>query len=225
MASKILTIMAKDLRSEFRGKEAINAAISFALVMLLIFSFAFEPTGEETHALAGGLLWIVFAFSGTLILNRSFARELPNDCLDALIAAPIPAYALFLGKAFASMFLVLIVEAVSLPVFAIFYDISLVDPFWRLLPVMFLGTWAITVIGTTFSALTVNVRLREIMLPMLVYPILVPALIGAIILTGSLLDGGTFTGNNVFWLRLLAGFDIIYTALAVTLIDIVLVSS
>src|SRR6266851_1348474 len=148
---QVMVITAKDLRAEMRTKEAINASFAFALVVLLILSFAFEPTEDTTREISGGLLWIVFAFSGTLILNRSFARELPNDCLDALIAAPIPAYALFLGKAFASMLLVLVVEAVSLPVFAIFYDISLADPFWRLVPVMFLGTWAITVIGTTFS--------------------------------------------------------------------------
>ena len=223
MVSKILTIAGKDLRTEFRGKESINAAVAFALVMLLIFSFAFEPTGEETHAIAGGLLWIVFAFSGTLILNRSFARELPNDCLDALISAPIPGYALFLGKAAASFVLVLAVELISLPIFSIFYNISLVAPFWRLMLVIFLGTWAITVIGTTFSALTVNVRLREIMLPMLVYPILVPALIGSILVTSSVLDGGVFSGNDFVWLRVLFGFNVIYTALSVALIDIVLV--
>ncbi len=223
MVSKILTIAAKDLRTEFRGKESINAAVAFALVMLLIFSFAFEPTGEETRAIAGGLLWIVFAFSGTLILNRSFARELPNDCLDALIAAPIPGYALFLGKAAASFVLVLFVELISLPVFSIFYNISLVAPFWRLLLVILLGTWAITVIGTTFSALTVNVRLREIMLPMLVYPILVPALIGSMLLTSNVLEGGPFSGNDFVWLRVLFGFNVIYTALSVALIDIVLV--
>jgi heme exporter protein B len=224
MVSKIFTIMAKDLRSELRGKEAINAALSFALVMLLIFSFAFEPTEEETHAIAGGLLWIVYAFAGTLILNRSFARELPNDCLDALISAPVSGYALFLGKAFASFILLLAVEIISLPVFSIFYDISIFGPFWSLTLVLALGTWALTVIGTAFSALTVNVKLREVMLPMLIYPILVPALIGAITVTASLLDGGPLRDNMV-GLRLLIGFDIIYTALAVSLIDIVLVGS
>jgi heme exporter protein B len=223
MVSKVLTIALKDLRSELRGKESINAAVAFSLVMLLIFNFAFDPTGEETHALAGGLLWIVFAFSGTLILNRSFARELPNDCLDALISAPIPGYALFLGKVLASFILVMSVEAVSLPVFSLFYDVNLVGPFWPLMLVVLLGTWALTVVGATFSALTVNVRLREIMLPMLIYPILVPALIAAITLTMNILDGQSFTGSNVAWLRLLIGFDIIYTALSVALIDIVLV--
>jgi heme exporter protein B len=220
---KIWTIAAKDLRSELRSKESINAAVSFALVMLLIFNFAFDPSSEETHTLSGGLLWIIFAFAGTLVLNRSFARELPNDCLDALVSAPIPGYQLFLGKAIASFVLVMGVELISLPVFGIFYDIDVIKPFPRLILVMALGSWALTVIGTTFSALTVNVRLREIMLPMLIYPVLMPALIAAITMSGSILDGGSFTGNNLIWLKLLAGFGVIFTALAVALIDIVLV--
>src|SRR5947209_19045287 len=94
----VLVIAAKDLRAELRTKEAINASFSFALVILLLFSFAFDPTEETTREIAGGLLWIVFVFAGALILNRSFSRELPNDCLDALIAAPLPCAALFLGK-------------------------------------------------------------------------------------------------------------------------------
>lgn len=213
-------IARKDLRSELRSKEATNAAVSFALVILLILSFAFEPTGEETHAMAGGVLWIVFAFSGTLILNRTFARELQNDALEALIAAPIPGWALFLGKAASSFAMMLVVELVALPVFAIFYGLSLV---WSIVPVLFLGTWALVVVGVAFSALTVNVQLREVMLPLLIYPTLIPALIASMILTGNLLDGQSFAGDNLTWLRLLVGFDIIYTALAVALIDIVLV--
>src|SRR5205807_405944 len=90
-------ITVKDLRAEFRTKEAINASFAFALVILVLFSFAFDPLEETTRDMSGGLLWIVFAFAGILILNRSFARELPNDCLDALIAAPISGAALFLG--------------------------------------------------------------------------------------------------------------------------------
>src|SRR3954471_17306800 len=106
---EVLTITAKDLRAELRTKEAINASFAFALVILLILSFAFDPSEETTREIAGGLLWIVFIFAGTLILNRSFARELPNDCLDALIAAPIPGAALFLGKALANFILILAV--------------------------------------------------------------------------------------------------------------------
>src|SRR5260370_14172983 len=106
---QVLVIMAKDLRAEMRTKEDINASLSFALVVLLLFSFAFDPSEETTREISGGLLWIVFAFAGTLLLNRSFARELGNDCLDALISAPIPGSALFLGKAFANFVLVMAV--------------------------------------------------------------------------------------------------------------------
>src|SRR5205807_3362005 len=158
--SQTLTIMQKDLRAELRSKEAINASFSFALVILLLFSFAVDPTDLPTQEISGGILWIVFVFAGALVLNRSFARELPNDCLDALIAAPLPASALFLGKAMANLLLLLAIEAVSFPVFGVFYNAHVTRQFWGLALVSVLGTWGFTVIGTVFSALTVNLRLR-----------------------------------------------------------------
>jgi heme exporter protein B len=171
---QVLVIAHKDVRAELRTKEAVNASLSFALVVLLLFSFAFDPESETTREISGGLLWIVFAFAGALVLNRSFARELPNDCLDGLIAAPISGAALFLGKALANYALVLSVELISLPVFSIFYNVNLGPQLPELLLVLALGAWALTVIGTMFSALTVNIRLREVMLPVLTYPILSP---------------------------------------------------
>src|SRR5580692_11702719 len=120
---QVFVIAHKDVRAELRTKEAVNASLAFALVILLLFSFAFDPESDTTREISGGLLWIVFAFAGALILNRSFARELPNDCLDGLIAAPISGAALFLGKALANYALVLAVELVSLPVFGIFYGV------------------------------------------------------------------------------------------------------
>jgi len=219
-----LTVAAKDLRSEIRTKEAINASLAFALVILLLFSFAFDPSEEQTRAISGGLLWIVFAFAGTLVLNRSFARELPNDCLDALIAAPIGGGALFLGKALANFVLVMAVELVSLPVFGIFYNVQWTRQFWPLMLVLGLGTWGLTVIGTIFSALTVNIRLREVMLPLLVYPIMIPALMAAMQLTTQLVAGEPITGDMTAWLRLLVGFDAIFTTLSLILMESVLVS-
>src|SRR5437763_874345 len=144
-ARQVATIMAKDLRAELRTKEAINASFAFALVVLLLFSFAFDPEAETTREISGGLLWIVFAFAGTLVLNRSFARELPNDCLDALVAAPVSGAALFLGKALANFLLVMAMELVSLPVFCILYNVWF--PFGQMIVVLALGTWALTVIG------------------------------------------------------------------------------
>jgi len=220
---QVATIMAKDLRAELRTKEAINASLSFALVMLVLFSFAFDPSEDTMRDISGGLLWIVFAFAGTLILNRSFAREVPNDCLDALIAAPVPGAVLFLGKAIANYVLVLAVELVSLPVFGIFYNVKWTQQFWQLMGVLLLATWGMTVIGTIFSALTVNIRLREVMLPMLTYPILVPALIGAMRLTAGLVMGKPIGGDDAAWLRMLIGFDAMFTVASLVLVETVLV--
>jgi heme exporter protein B len=216
-----LAIAAKDLRSEIRGKEAVNASVSFALVILLLFSFAFDLEPEQIRDIAGGLLWLIFAFAGTLILNRSFARELVNDCLDALLASPVSGAQLFFGKCLANYVLIIIVECISLPVFVIFYDVRL-QHLALLFLVMLLGTWGITVIGTLFSAMTVNLRLRELMLPTLIYPMLIPALIGAIELSRALITGGPLA-ENMIWFRILVAFNVIFTILSLALVEIVLV--
>ncbi len=219
-----LSITVKDLRLEMRSKEALNASLSFALVILLLFSFAFDPSSEHTREISGGLLWLVFAFAGVLVLNRSFARELPNDCLEALVASPVSGAALFLGKALANFILLMALELLCLPVFGIFYNVNWTAQFWNLLLVLALATWGLTVIGTTFSALTVNLRLRELMLPVLVYPMMIPALMAAMELTTHLIAGQPLSADLWLWLRLLIGFDIIFTALALALIEVVLVS-
>jgi heme exporter protein B len=218
-----LTIAAKDLRAELRTKEALNASLAFSIVILVLFSFAFDPDSETAREMSGGLLWVVFSFAGALALNRSFAREMQNDCLDALLASPVPPAALFAGKALANYALLLAVEFVSLPVFGLFYNIRWTGQFWSLLLVVLLGTWALTAIGTIFSALTVNLRLRELMLPVLVYPLMIPALMAAITLTTDLLSGTPLGPNNLLWVRLLVGFNLIFTALAVAFVDTVLV--
>src|SRR6204780_3878123 len=198
-----------------RTKEAFNASFSFSLVILVVFSCAFDPSLDELRAISGGLLWLVFSFAGALVLNRSFARELQNDCLDALISSPAPASAVFLGKTLANFLLLMIVEIAALAVFAVLYDTHFSKQFWPVVLVMLLGTWGMTVIGTMFSALTVNLRMREMMLPTLVYPLLVPALMAAMTLTTDLMNGVPFGKENMIWLRVLAGFDFIYSILAV----------
>ncbi len=218
---QIWTIAAKDLRSEIRTKEAFNTSLAFSMVILVLFSFAFDQA-EDFQKLLGGLLWLVFAFAGALVLNRSFARELQNDCLDALISSPAPASAVFLGKAFANYALLLVVELVSLGVFSILYDVHLSGKLGLLTLVTMLATWAMTVIGTTFSALTVNVTMRELMLPVLIYPFLVPVLMSAMILTTDLIAGVPLE-TNLIWLRVLVAFDIVFTAITVVFIDVVLV--
>jgi len=218
----ILTIAGKDLRSELRSKDTINASLSFAVVILLLFSFAFDMSPQQVHEMGGGLLWLVFMFAGALILNRSFSRELPNDCLDALLSSPATGAQLWAGKAIANYVLVLAVEAACLPVFSVFYNVSLLAQVPKLAVVMLLGTWALTIIGTVFSAMTVNLRLRELMLPTLLYPMLIPALLAAIQCTGAILNPDS-TADNTIWYRLLVAYDVIFTLLASALVEVLLV--
>src|SRR5271163_288130 len=215
-----LAIAGKDLRSEMRSKETVNASLSFALVILVLFSFAFDPSSDQVREIAGGLLWLVYAFAGTLILNRSFARELVNDCLDALISSPASGAQLFFGKCLANYLLLMVVECVSFPVFIIFYNARWPERWGLLFLVMLLGTWGITVIGTLFSAMTVNLRLRELMLPTLIYPMLIPALVGAIELSRVLINGGSLA-ENMIWFRILVAFNVIFTILSLALVEIV----
>jgi heme exporter protein B len=218
-----LAIARKDLRTELRTKESLNASASFALVILVLFSFAFDLDREELYAISGGLLWLVYSFAGAMIVNRSFARELPNDCLDVLIASPAPGWSIFLGKAVAAFALLIAVELISLPVFGLFYNIRWMGVFWPLFAIMTLATWGMTVVGAGLSALTVNVRLRELMLPALLYPLLIPVLIAAMQLTTALLSSERVTLATDSELRLLIVFDIVYTSLALYLIEFILV--
>ena len=211
------------MRAEIRSKETLNASLSFAIVILLMFSFAFGTDSEAVQEISGGLLWLVFAFAGALVVNRSFARDLPNDCLDALIASPVPGAALFLGKAVANFVILLTLELVSLPIFGIFYNVDWTRQLGAFTMTILLATWGISVVGTMFSAMTVNLRLRELMLPMLVYPILIPCLLAAIELSAKLVAGTPLAGDMYLWVRVLVGFNIIYTALSLALVDTVLV--
>lgn len=223
-ARQALQVARKDLAVELRTKESLNAAGAFAIVILLLFSFAFDPAAEETRNIAGGLLWLVFLFAGALVFNRGFARELPNECLDALLSSPLSSASLLLGKAGANFAMLLVVETLSLAVFGIFYDMRWWVRFWELAGVFALGTWGISIVGAVFGALTVNLRLRELMLPVLIYPLLIPLLMAAILLTNILLANAAITGDQLIWVRVLIVFDIVFTALALVLAEAILVN-
>ncbi len=214
----------KDLAIEFRTKESLNSAAAFAVVILVLFSFAFDPGAEETKAIAGGLLWLSFTFAGALIFNRGFAREQPNECLEVLLASPLSAGSLVIGKAVTSLVLLLLVETVSLFVFGIFFNVNWVLHLLQLGTTCLLGTWGVSIVGSVFGALTVNLRLREIMLPVVIYPLLIPLLISAIELTNYALTIEGWGSNGYLWLRVLIVFDIIFTSLAIALAETILVN-
>ena len=218
------SVARKDLAVEFRTKESINAAGAFSIAILILFSFAFDPFSEAIHELSGGLLWLTFVFAGALVFNRGFSRELPNECLDTLLASPLTPSSLLVGKAMGVFLLLLVVEIVSLVVFGIFYNVR-----WWLHPgelslTCGLATWGIAVVGSVFGALTVNLRLRELMLPVIIYPILIPVLIGAIEITNTLLSDQSFSQYEWLWAKVLLVFDIVFTSLAVALAETILVS-
>jgi heme exporter protein B len=218
------SVARKDLAVEARTKESVNAAGAFAVSILLLFSFAFDPASDTLRQISGGLLWLVFAFAGALVFNRGFARELPNECLDALLASPLSSASLLLGKALANLAMLLVLELISLVVFGIFYNVQWTSRPGELAAVCVLATWGISVIGAVFGALTVNLRLRELMLPVIVYPLLIPLLIAAIELTNAVLFGKQITPNDLLWGRILVVFDIVFTTLGMVLADTILVN-
>jgi heme exporter protein B len=211
----------KDLRLEWRAKDSINGMLFFSLLVVVVFSLAFDPTAYPTIArqISGGLLWVGLLFAAMTALNQSWARELRNQVLDAQRLAPAPASALFVGKALANFLFVLGVEAVLAPVFAVFYNLHPLGNGWLLLLILPLGTWALVVNGTFFAALSLRTRSREMLLPLVLLPVSAPALLAMIQTTTAVLTGEFEPG---LWLRLLVAYDIVFTTLCVLLFDLVL---
>lgn len=201
-------VLAKELRLEFRSRELLSATLVFALTIVVLFSFAFEPTAAESRRYGPGLLWIAFLFAGSLMLNPSFAREQSNDTLDALRMAPISSFAILSGKMAANFIFLSLAEIVFVPVFAVLYDVSVLDVAGRLIFVLLLGTVGIVVTGTVFSAISARARMRELLLPLLLLPILAPLLIAAVEATASLFQDQPELDRT--WVAFLAGFDIVF---------------
>jgi heme exporter protein B len=201
-------LLAKELRLEFHTREILTSTIIFALVIVVLFSFAFDPTAAESRRYGPGLLWIAFLFAGSLMLHPSFAREQSNDTLDALRMSPISGFAIVLGKMLANFVFLSLAEVVLVPVFAVLYDISLAGIVGRLILVLVLGTLGLVTTGTVFSSISAHARMRELLLPLLLLPILAPLLIAAVEATASLLADPP--GLDRTWLAFLAGFDVVF---------------
>jgi len=213
-------LLAKELRLEFRTRELLNATIVFALIVVVLFSFSFDPTAAESRRLGPGLLWIAFLFASSLMLHPSFGREQANQTLDALRMAPISPFALLLGKMLANFLFLAAAEIVLVPVFAVLYNVSLSGVVARLACVLALGTFGICVTGTVFSAIASHARMRELLLPLLLLPILAPLLIAAVEATASLLAARPALDRA--WVLFLAGFDIVFLTASWLLSDFLL---
>ena len=163
----------------------------FALLVVVVFSFSFDPNAEESRQIAGGLVWVAFLFAAVVALNQTWARELRNQVLDAYRVSPAPANSLFLAKALGNFIFVAVLEMLMTPLFIMFYKLRPLGPSWQLLPIAVLGTWAIVVNGTFFAAMSLRTRSREIMLPLLLFPVSIPALLAMVNATSAILTGNS----------------------------------
>jgi heme exporter protein B len=204
-----LLLLWKDLMLEIRRRESVLAMFFFGTLLLFVFHFAFEIPPEKAPEMAPGLLWLAFLFTGTLGLTQLFNVERDNHCLDALLLSPMDRGALYLAKVVFNLLLMLIVEAVVFPLFWVLFNLDS----WSLLPSLFavavLGTIGFCVLGTLFSAVTLKARSRELLLPFVLFPLMIPVILATVRSMGVLLGGGD-SQEALAWIRLLIGFDVIF---------------
>ena len=211
--------LAKDLRLEWRSKDALNSMLFFSLLVVVVFSFSFDPSAEESRQIAGGLVWVAFLFAAVVALNQTWARELRNHVLDAYRVSPAPANSLFMAKALGNFIFVVVLELLMTPLFIMFYKLRALGPAWQLIPVAALGTWALVVNGTFFAAISLRTRSREIMLPLLLFPVSIPALLAMVNATTAILTGEL---SAKFWIVLLTTYDVVFTIACLLLFELVL---
>lgn len=209
---QVLAIVEKDIAAEVHSKELVSAMLVFSALALMIFSFTLDLRGEMAEAAAPGVLWATVAFAGTLGLSRSLAIEELNGCIDGLLLAPMDRSAVFFGKAASNMLFMAVVEVVLLPFFAALFDVPLLRA--GIVVVVALGTVGYAAVGTLLAAIAVNTRAREVMLPVLLLPLAVPVLIGAVQATGGLIGGATLSEVSG-WVRILVAYDLVVAAISV----------
>ena len=203
----MLAILRKDLILELRTKDMLVSMLLFGLLVIVVFNFAIDPTPRIVAMVAPGILWVSFTFGGVLGLNRSFGLEKDSGNLHGLMLAPVSRDALYFGKMLGNFLFMLVVEAIIYPAFAIMFNLPLLIP--GFIPVALLATLAISAVGTVFSAMAVNTRSREVMLPALFFPVVVPVIIGAVEATGMLV-GVEDDAGMMRWIAFLAVFDAVF---------------
>ncbi len=209
MLSDAWLIARKDLSIEFRTRSAFFSALVFALLGIVIFYFAWDATAVPAMDLAPGVLWVIFTFSGLLGMHRSFGVEQPDRAIDGLLASPVARESIFLGKAIANLCFIAAVQVIAIPAVALFYNLPMGRIALPLAGIALLAAIGLVSVGTLFSAMAVNTRLAELLLPMLALPFFVPIVIPAAQATARLM-GGRPVGDAVAWLKLLAAFDIVF---------------
>ncbi len=204
---KVLAIAGKDALAELRSREIITSVLVFAVLVLVIFNFAFTVERDTMLLLAPGVLWVAFTFSGILALNRAFIPEKEENCLEGLMACPVGREVIYLGKMLGSLFFLLLVEAVVLPVFSLLFNVPVLS--FQIIVITVLATLGFVAVGTLFSAMAVSTRAREMVLPILFLPIISPVIICAVEASALALSGSSW-GGLMSWLGVILAFDAIF---------------
>lgn len=214
----MLAVVWKDMAAELRSRELLTSMLVFALLVILIFNFALELDARARASVTAGVLWVTFTFAGTLGLNRSMAVEKDRGCLDGLLLAPVDRSAIYFGKMVGNLIFMLIVEIIVLPVYSILYNTNLFIP--GLLLVILLGSLGYVAVGTLLASMAVQTRTRDVLLPILLFPVVLPVLIAAVKASGGFLQGVEMS-EIMPWINLLIVYDVIFTAVAFMVFDYV----
>ena len=208
LLSNTATLLGKELRTEFRSRELLTTTVVFILIVVVLFSFTFDPTSAESRRFAGSLLWLAFLFAASLMLQPCFLREQNNDTLSALRLSVSDPFAIFVAKLAANTLFLLLTELLMLPVFSILFNVPIFPVFGRLVLVLFLGSLGVSIAGTALSAVSAQARMRELLLPLLLLPLLTPVLVASTQVTVGLLDREPF----MEWkgIEFLAVFDVVF---------------
>jgi heme exporter protein B len=206
--SNTAVLLSKELRTEFRSRELLTTTVVFILVVLILFSFAISPTTEESREFGPGLLWLAILFAASLMLQPCFLREQTNDTLSSLRLAVSDPFSIFLAKLIANTLFLLLTELIMLPFFAIFYNVPILPEFHWLLLVLFLGSLGVSVAGTALSAISAQARMRELLLPLLLLPLLTPILVVSATVTVSLFEREPIVKGK--GIAFLAVFDVVF---------------
>lgn len=213
----VMAITWKDLSAELRSRELLSSMLVFSLLVILIFYFALELDVKGRNAITAGALWVTFAFAGTLGLNRSMAVEKDRGCLDGLLLAPVDRSVIYFGKAISNLLFMLIIEAIVLPVYSVMYNINLLNP--GLLMVTLLGSIGYIAVGTLLAAMSVQTRTRDVLLPILLFPLAIPVLVAAVKASSGFLLGSDMASEIQPWINVLLVYDVIFTAVAFMIFD------
>ncbi len=208
---KVLAIVRKDTISELRTKEVVSSVLVFTILIIIIFNFAFSANHELVKNMAPGILWATFAFAGVLSLNRAFVAEKEQGCLEGLMVCPISRDVIYVGKMVTSLLFMLIIEMVTLPIFTLLFNVNVIS--LQLIAIVILATIGFVAVGTLFSAIAINTRARELVLPILFLPVVVPVVISAVKASGLAIAGEPWS-QLYSWLLILLSFDVIFITLS-----------